>query len=113
MRISLFDDVSGKCFFLFSFFLKNAVFGAISCAPVSVAAEGSMPGGGVRKKAIKKAFEIQQQKLGLSIVEVLSSCPTNWGLTPEKALEWLRTNMMQHYRLGVFKDVTSYDEEDE
>ena len=65
------------------------------------------------KKAIKKAFEIQQQKLGLSIVEVLSSCPTNWGLTPEKALEWLRTNMMQHYRLGVFKDVTSYDEEDE
>ncbi len=58
------------------------------------------------KKAIKKAFEIQQKKLGLSIVEVLSSCPTNWGLTPDKALEWLRTNMIEHYPLGVYKDVT-------
>ncbi|MBP5237770.1 MAG: 2-oxoglutarate oxidoreductase [Clostridia bacterium] len=58
------------------------------------------------KKAIKKAFEIQQKKLGLSIVEVLSSCPTNWGLTPEKALEWLRANMIEHYPLGVYKDVT-------
>ncbi len=58
------------------------------------------------KKAIKKAFEIQQKRLGLSIVEVLSSCPTNWGLTPDKALEWLRTNMIEHYPLGVYKDVT-------
>ena len=58
------------------------------------------------KKAIKKAFEVQQQGLGLSLIEVLSTCPTNWGLTPQKALEWLRENMIEHYPLGVYKDVT-------
>ena len=58
------------------------------------------------KQAIKKAFEVQKQKLGLSIVEVLSSCPTNWGMAPEKALEWLRANMIEHYPLGVYRDIT-------
>ncbi len=58
------------------------------------------------KKAIKKAFETQQKGLGLSLIEVLSTCPTNWGLTPQKALEWLRENMMPHYPLGVYKDIT-------
>ncbi len=58
------------------------------------------------KKAIKKGFEMQQNKKGLSIIEVLSTCPTNWGLSPEKSLEWLRENMMAHYPLGVYKDVT-------
>jgi 2-oxoglutarate ferredoxin oxidoreductase subunit beta len=58
------------------------------------------------KAAIKKAFENQRNKRGFSIVEVLSTCPTNWGLSPEKALEWLRTNMIPYYPLGVYKDVT-------
>ena len=58
------------------------------------------------KKAIKKGFQMQQEKRGLSIIEVLSTCPTNWGLSPEKAIEWLRENMMEHYPLGVYKDVT-------
>ena len=58
------------------------------------------------KEAIRKAFRMQQEKKGLSIVEVLSTCPTNWGLSPEKSLEWLRENMMAHYPLGVYKDVT-------
>ena len=58
------------------------------------------------KAAIKKGFEMQQNKKGLSIIEVLSTCPTNWGLSPEKSLEWLRENMMAHYPLGVYKDVT-------
>ena len=58
------------------------------------------------KKAIRKAFQMQKEKKGLSIVEVLSTCPTNWGLSPEKALEWLRANMMPHYPLGVYKDIT-------
>lgn len=58
------------------------------------------------KKAIKKAFETQQKGLGLSLIEVLSTCPTNWGLTPQKALEWLRENMIEHYPLGVYKDIT-------
>ncbi len=61
------------------------------------------------KKAIKKGFMMQQEKRGLSIIEVLSTCPTNWGLSPEKAIEWLRENMMAHYPLGVYKDVTKED----
>ena len=59
------------------------------------------------KKAIKKGFMMQQEKKGLSIIEVLSTCPTNWGLSPEKAIEWLRENMMEHYPLGVYKDVSA------
>jgi len=62
------------------------------------------------KKAIKKGFENQQNKRGLSIIEVLSTCPTNWGLSPEKSLDWLRENMMAHYPLGVYKDVTKEEE---
>ncbi|MCI9194444.1 MAG: 2-oxoglutarate oxidoreductase [Angelakisella sp.] len=58
------------------------------------------------KAAIKKAFETQIAKKGFSIVEVLSTCPTNWGLTPEEALEWLRNNMMPYYPLGVYQDRT-------
>ena len=58
------------------------------------------------KKAIRKAFEVQKNKQGFSLVEVLSTCPTNWGLSPEKAIDWLRDNMMEHYPLGVYKDIT-------
>ncbi len=58
------------------------------------------------KKAIKKAFTNQVEKKGFSIVEVLSTCPTNWGLAPSEALEWLRKNMMPIYPLGVYKDKT-------
>ncbi len=61
------------------------------------------------KKAIKKAFENQIEGRGYSIVEVLSTCPTNWGLAPTEALEWLRSNMMPYYPLGVYKDVTKED----
>jgi 2-oxoglutarate ferredoxin oxidoreductase subunit beta len=56
------------------------------------------------KKAIKKAFEYQIAGKGFSLIEVLSSCPTNWGMTPTEALEWIRTDMMVRYPLGVFKD---------
>lgn len=55
------------------------------------------------KKAIKKAFEVQIAGLGFSMVEVLSSCPTNWGLPPLKALKWLEDNMLPYYPLGEFK----------
>jgi len=58
----------------------------------------------IAKKAIKKAFQNQIEGKGYSIVEVLSSCPTNWGLSPNEALEWLRGNMMPYYPLGVYKD---------
>ncbi len=55
------------------------------------------------KKAIKKAFKVQLAGLGYSIVEVLSSCPTNWGLDPVESLKWIKDNMIPHYALGNFK----------
>lgn len=58
------------------------------------------------KKAIKKAFEVQMKGLGFSMIEVLSTCPTNWGLPPTEALQWLRDNMVPYYPVKVFKDKT-------
>ena len=56
------------------------------------------------KKAILKAFKNQIDKKGFSLIEVVSSCPTNWGMTPQKALDWLEENMLPYYPLGVYKD---------
>ena len=56
------------------------------------------------KAAIKKAFQNQIEGKGFSLVEVLSTCPTNWGMTPDKALGWLEENMIPYYPLGVYKD---------
>ena len=61
------------------------------------------------KAAIKKAFQNQLEGKGFSLVEVLSTCPTNWGLAPDKALGWLEENMLPYYPLGVYKD--KYKEE--
>ncbi len=55
------------------------------------------------KKAIQKAFEVQQKGLGFSFVEMLSTCPTNWGINPVKSLEWLKENMIPYYPLGNLK----------
>ncbi|MGI5908281.1 MAG: thiamine pyrophosphate-dependent enzyme [Christensenellales bacterium] len=57
------------------------------------------------QKAIKKAFECQIERRGFALVEVLSSCPTNWGLSPREALEYLRDAMVPCYPLGVKKEV--------
>ena len=56
------------------------------------------------KKAIKKAFQYQMEGKGFSIVEILSTCPTNWGLSPVEALKWLNDNMIPQYPLGVTKE---------
>lgn len=56
------------------------------------------------KKAIKKAFENQLAGKGFSLVEVLSICPTNWGLSPLESMQWLKDNMIPYYPLGVKKD---------
>ena len=56
------------------------------------------------KKAISKAFHYQMEGKGFTLVEVLSACPTNWGLSPIKAMEWLEENMIPYYPLGVKKD---------
>ncbi len=63
------------------------------------------------KRAIKKAFQNQIDKKGFSIVEVLSTCPTQWGMTPEEALKWVDTDMMPVYPLGVYKDIDAKEEE--
>ena len=53
------------------------------------------------KKAIRKAFQNQIDGVGFSLVEVLSLCPTDWGMTPHQALDWVREHMMIYYPLGV------------
>ncbi len=57
------------------------------------------------KKAIKKAFQTQIDGKGFSLVEILSTCPTNWGLSAEEALTWLKEKMIPYYPLGVKKEV--------
>ncbi len=56
------------------------------------------------KKAIKKAFTYQKEKRGFTLIEVLSSCPVNWGMKPIDALKWVEENMVEQYPLGVYKD---------
>lgn len=55
------------------------------------------------KAAIKKAFEIQIRGDGFTMVEVLSTCPTNWGMTPIEATAWLEKQLINYYPLGQFK----------
>jgi 2-oxoglutarate/2-oxoacid ferredoxin oxidoreductase subunit beta len=57
------------------------------------------------KKAIRQAFENQLEGVGFSLVELLSSCPTNWNMSPEEALEWIETRMVPAYPLGEYKNV--------
>ena len=63
------------------------------------------------KKAIKKAFQNQIDGKGFSLVEVISTCPTNWGVSPEKALEWVESSMIPYYPLGVYKDIYAEEEQ--
>ena len=62
------------------------------------------------KKAIKKAFQNQIEGKGFSLIEVVSTWPTNWGMAPDKALNWLEENMLPYYPLGVYKDITAEEE---
>ncbi len=62
------------------------------------------------KAAIEKAFKNQIEGKGFSLIEVVSTCPTNWGLTPKKALEWVDEKMIPYYPLGVYKDKDAQEE---
>ena len=55
------------------------------------------------KKAIRLAFETQRNGLGFSMVELLSTCPTNWGMTPNQALHWVEEAMIPYYPIGDYK----------
>lgn len=59
------------------------------------------------KAAIKKAFTYQLEGRGFSMIEVLSSCPVNWGMSPQESLKWIDNQMTKVYPLGVFKDVNN------
>lgn len=56
------------------------------------------------KKAIKKAFQYEMEGKGFCMIEVLSACPTNWGMNPVESMKWLEENMIPYYPLGVYKD---------
>ena len=55
------------------------------------------------KKAIKKALVNQIEGVGFSLVEMLSPCPTYWGLSPKEALDWIKNTMVKEFPLGVIK----------
>jgi len=56
------------------------------------------------KKAVQRAFDVQEKGLGFSLVEFISTCPTNWGLTPPESLKWIKEKVIPYYPLGVYKN---------
>lgn len=62
------------------------------------------------KAAIKKAFEVQLRGEGFAMVEVLATCPTNWGKSPAEAKKWLNENMVPQFPLGIYKDLGAVSE---
>lgn len=74
--------------------------GAVYVERVSLASPGEIR---KAKKAVQRAFEVQEKRLGFAFVEILSTCPTNWGLTPVASLEWLKENMVPYYPIKQFK----------
>lgn len=60
------------------------------------------------QRAIKKSFQVQLDRLGFSLVELLSPCPTNWGMTPKDSWRWIDEVLVKTYPLGVIKDITGY-----
>ncbi|HVP58670.1 MAG TPA: thiamine pyrophosphate-dependent enzyme [bacterium] len=61
------------------------------------------------KRALKKAFEIQMAGLGFTLVEIMSQCPTGWGMRPADAVKWLDKDLRGYFPMGVFRDVTAQD----
>ncbi|WP_371370973.1 thiamine pyrophosphate-dependent enzyme [Sporomusa aerivorans] len=80
--------------------MLSTLEGAKFIARVAVNTPGNMV---KAKAAIKKAFEVQIRGEGFALVEVLSTCPTNWGMSPVEATGWLAKNMLAYYPLGVYK----------
>lgn len=80
--------------------MLSTLDGAKFIARVAVNTPGNMA---KAKAAIKKAFEVQIRGEGFALVEVLSTCPTNWGMSPIEATDWLAKNLAAYYPLGVYK----------
>ena len=75
------------------------------CAYATRVSVHDIPNLNKAKKAIQKAFRMQQEGKGFTFVEVLACCPTNWGKTPAASIEWLKENMIPYFPLGVYKDI--------
>lgn len=75
-------------------------------APVFVAryALNSPKGVADAKKGIRKAFELQMAGKGFTFIELLTNCPTNWGMTPLQTLEYMNTNTIPYFKPGIYKD---------
>ncbi|MFP4015754.1 MAG: thiamine pyrophosphate-dependent enzyme [Halanaerobiales bacterium] len=82
--------------------MLSVLDGAVFIARVSVHDSANIRNA---KKMIKKAFELQLSGRGFTMVEVLSTCPTNWGMSPVDSLNWVAENMVEIYPLGVYKEV--------
>ncbi len=65
------------------------------------------------KRAVQKAFAVQKMGVGFTMIEFISSCPTNWGLSPVEALGWIKEKMIPYYPLGVKKDITAQNVQEE
>jgi 2-oxoglutarate ferredoxin oxidoreductase subunit beta len=64
----------------------------------------------IAKRAMEKAFRYQMEGKGMSFVEILAPCPTDWGMTPKVSLEWIRNSMVRTYPLGILKDRSGENE---
>ncbi len=78
---------------------------AQTAGAVYVTREAALDLAGIRKtkRAIKRAFLAQMHGLGFASVEVLSTCPTNWGMDPWAAMQWAKENLAAYYPLDTFK----------
>ncbi len=63
------------------------------------------------KRAIKKAFTYQLEGRCYSLVELVSTCPTNWGMSPQEAIEWTEKNLLPYYKLGEYKSPETTEED--
>lgn len=82
--------------------------GAVYLARTSLHEPAGIP---KTKKAIRKAFEVQERGLGFSLVEVLTNCPSNWKVSALESLEWMKENMLPIYPLGVLKSPPELERE--
>ena len=86
-----------------TFFINNGIYGMTGGQLAPTTLIGQRATTAVAKKAVQKAFEVQEKGLGFSFVEFLSTCPTNWGMTPADAMKWVDEKMIPYYPLGCLR----------
>ena len=94
-------------------FINNSTYGMTGgqMAPTTLVGQNNPKNVMQAKKNIKKSFELQMENKGYTFVELLSSCPTNWNMTPPAAAEWMNEHTIKYFPLGVYKDTYHVMEE--